>query len=50
MTKSGIWIANLDNDIIPKTYESLQYVGIEIAEKNIFFKKTVVFLIHETLE
>lgn len=45
-----IWIANLDNDIIPKTYESLQHIGIEIAEKNIFFKQTVVFLIHATLE
>ena len=45
-----LWIANLANDIIPSTYEKIRQIGIEIADKNIVFKQTVIFLVHATLD
>ena len=45
-----LWIANLVQDIIPNTYEKLRHIGIGVADNNIVFKQTVIFLIHATLD
>lgn len=44
-----IWVANYSDDVIFNTYNKIRNLGIEISEKNIPFKQTVVFLIHADL-